>query len=125
MREYEDDKMRFIISRYRNQDEADPPCDEAIWTKIIRVDERTANHPAKIPMNHRLSNQEAMDWWHGDGANHRIENGHIKRDFIDCAWIVDLNTYGEFLAFYRKYGPLTIEPSILNRDYTEIVLEHD
>ena len=94
--------MKFRIDRASSW--RDKPCKEARQESVIRVDERTTDDPKKIP----LSERESPNWWYESGKNHRVENGHIKRDFDDTAWVVDVNTLEELLKLRRKYGDLIL-----------------
>ena len=93
-------EMQFIVRRTSEWDETVQPCKEAVRIRGIRIDERTVNDPAKI--------KPEVDWWTKTGKNHRVERGHIKRDF-DCKyWIVEIASLAALMAFYRKYGDLVI-----------------
>lgn len=93
--------MKFLITRSSINDDKIKPCIEAKQETYIRTDEKTSNDPFKI--------FKGKDWWHKDGKNHRIENGHImKRDFDEIGWFIELKNLDELLKFHKKYGDLSM-----------------
>jgi hypothetical protein len=93
--------MRFAICRtscYRDT----KPCKEAYQIDSVRVDERTVADPAKLP------GQDGTEWYK-HGTNHRVEKGHIFRDFEVKLWVVDIDSLEKLLKFEKKYGSLIIE----------------
>lgn len=64
----------------------------------IRVDERTIDDPSKFSQEWDKRN------WYTDGENHRVENGHIKRDFEESFHIIEINTIEDLLEFQRKHN---------------------
>jgi hypothetical protein len=55
------------------------------------------------------------DTWYAEGANHRVENGHIRRDMPlashqQFCWIVELETLEALTAFCQKYASIKIDP---------------
>ena len=96
--------MKFLVTRTSLWPDA-KPCEEAIKEPYVRVDERTVNAPDKIPAYIGKS----TDWWYEGGRNHRVEHGHIMRDFDDEAWFVEINSLEELLKFRAKYGSVVIE----------------
>lgn len=93
------------------------PCDEAISMTTVRIDERGVDDPAKI----RAYYGENTDWWYSNGRNHRVENGHIKRDFDDEAWYVEISSLDELMKFIDKYGCIVVSLSSIEiyDDYRE------
>jgi len=91
--------MKYTISRTSNWDDAVAPCKEAIKETCVRVDERTVNDPSKI------SCFKGNNDWYDKGTNHRVENGHIMRDFPHEDWFVEVN---DIMKFGEKYGTLIL-----------------
>jgi len=93
--------MNYRITRTSDWGD-NSPCEEAVKGTYIDIDERTTDSPDKIPANLN----QPTDWWYKDGTNHRVENGHIKRDFIRDGWIVDINSVDDLRKLSDKYGNL-------------------
>ncbi len=89
--------MRFKVDR--SSDKV-PPCKEAIEGTYVYVDERTVNDPKETP---------DPDDWYERGENHRVEHGHIKRDFHEPCWFVDIASLDDLIAFTKKYGSLVFD----------------
>lgn len=68
--------MKFLISRTSIWGDKKPYKNACLDT-FIRIDERTVDDPSKL--NHKSSREN----WYDEGSNHRVENGHIKRGFVD------------------------------------------
>ena len=105
--------MKFIVTRVSRGDDT-PPCKEAKEAVYTRIDERLCNDPAKIP----AYKGQSPDWWLKEGRNHRVEHGHIMRDFDTTGWFIELDTMEDLLRFRNKYGAIIIQqwsdnPSIL------------
>jgi hypothetical protein len=119
--------MVFIVSRtsdsMKHHSET-PPCDEAFRQNVVSVDVRTTDSPTKIPA-YKGRLQAAVDMWYGEGTNHRVEFGQIKRDFVASAWCINIDSLDELMAFYRKYGSIIIEPSSFHNGMTEIQIYDD
>ena len=107
----QEEKMRFVVSRTSCWDSDVAPCEEAKRIKVVRVDERTTDDPAKIP-----SNKGQSEWWYKEGRNHRVENGRIRRDFDDKAWVVTIKSLDALAAFNRKHGNLVLSPTCRRAD---------
>jgi hypothetical protein len=101
--------MRFVISRTSLWVEEEPPCDDAIKVDVVRIDERTADDPAKIG-----SSKGNRGWWFEEGRNHRVEKGRIRRDFDDTAWVVDIKSFDDLMAFCREHGTLVLSAESIN-----------
>ncbi len=101
--------MRFSISRTSIFFDDDPPCEDAVRFPCVRVDERTTDDPSKIK-----AHEGDTDWWTNEGRNHRIEDGHIKRDFDGADWYVEIENLEALIAFGEKYGALVLRPSFNN-----------
>lgn len=95
--------MRFVVSRTSLWSDETAPCEEAKRVKVVRVDERTADDPAKIP-----SAKGKSEWWYEAGRNHRVENGRIRRDFDDNAWVINIRSLKDLVGFCRKHGNLVL-----------------
>lgn len=109
--------MKFKISRtstYCNQ-----PCIEAVKEKCISIDERTVNSPDKLNFKYDREN------WFTEGTNHRIEDGHIKRDIEDEDWFIEVNTLEDLIEFQEKYGDIIIQKSWDNDTIKEIEIYDD
>lgn len=107
--------MKFSIRRTSTWTD-ERPCDEATQEIVVLVDERTVDDPKKL--NGIGTPQE----WVEHGKNHRVENGHIKRDLERIGWTVKLNSLKDLVEFSKKYGELIISesPSIeIYDDYRE------
>ena len=87
--------MEFMISKtslYGDDDRS--PHERAYKKAYLRVDERTADDPEKIP-------SEGGGRWYRSGKNHRIEDGHIMRDFDDEAWFIEIKDLDELIQFTK------------------------
>ena len=102
--------MKFHISRTSQWDDKQP-CTEAFRDSYTRIDVRGADDPAKMPMA-----KGKTAWWYDDGTNHRVENGHIKRDFAEKDWFIELADMDALLAFISTEGSLVIQPCWSNRN---------
>ena len=99
--------MEFMVSRtsipFNKKDRK--PCPEAVRKSYIEVDERTVDDPAKVPIHHG-----ERTWWYAEGQNHRVEDGHIKRDLRREGWFVEIPTLDALVDFICKYGQVVIYP---------------
>ena len=91
--------MEFKVTRTSQWDIQ--PCKEAYEKEYNSVDERVVNDPTKIAAYGHTS-----DWWYEAGSDHRVEGGHIKRDFPKMGWFVTLDTLEDFVKFFEKQGDL-------------------
>jgi hypothetical protein len=112
--------MKFMVSRTSRTTDV-KPCSEAKQEKYTRVDERSTDDPAKIP----AMRGKPADWWFADGTNHRIENGHIKRDFEDTAWFIKINTLAQLIEFIEKYDQVIVSKSFWNPSIMSIEIYDD
>lgn len=103
--------MRFKVERTSRSDEMSP-CPEAKKLNYIRIDERFVDDPNIYG--------ETKESWLSKGSNHRIENGHIKRDFRETGWFIEINLLEELVEFEDNYGPLVINKSWENPGILEI-----
>lgn len=109
--------MKFKISRTSTC--CNQPCIEAKKEKCMRVDERTVDSPDKLNVENDREN------WFKKGTNHRIENGHIKRDIEDEDWFIEVNTLKDLIKFQEKYGDIIIYQSWMNKNIKEIEIYDD
>ena len=100
--------MKFAVTRTSTNGQ---PCEEAVLEEYIRIDEYDADNPEKVGINPRNTS-----WWYDRGENHRVENGHIKRDFRTTGWFIEINSLDDLIAFKNKYGSLVIEDDPYNRN---------
>lgn len=91
--------MEFLVSRTSGGVEA---IDGVYEKECIRVDERTVNDPKKLPVG------LDRNLWYERGTNHRVEDGHIKRDFSTKEWFIDLPDLDALIGFTEKYGEVII-----------------
>jgi len=105
--------MKFQIKRTSSW--GNKPCDEAFLDKYTRIDARTTDDPCKIPC-YFDNPEKAKKMWFGEGSNHRVENGWIKRDFEDEGWFIEINSLEELMKFHEKYGNL-----VINSDYSSSI----
>ena len=112
-------RMEFITNRASTWD--GKPCDEAKRKTVIAVDERTVNDPK------RLKCMSDPKKWYTDPKyfNHRVENGHIKRDFKTEEWVVEINTLEELLKFIDKYGQVIVGSWYRNKNLPSIEIYDD
>jgi len=103
--------MRFLVSRTSCWDDRTPPCEEAKRVPYIYIDERNEDDPKKI-----RGHEGEEDWWYGYGRNHRVEHGHIKRDFEEVDWFIEIDTLEQFMAFSIKYERLVIQPNYYSHE---------
>jgi hypothetical protein len=73
------------------------PCQGAEKKLVVSVDERIVDDPKKIGA---YGHTDA--WWYGRGTNHRVENGHIKRDIgVNEVYVLKIP---DIWAFIEKHG---------------------
>lgn len=87
--------MIFKVTRTSLFDEKEEPCPQCRKEQVIDVDERTVDHPSK------LLGDGVVDWFQR-GENHRIENGHIRRDFDGVGWFIEISSLDQLLDFIKK-----------------------
>jgi len=95
--------MEYMIKRTSGYDDETPPCKEAYRRAYARVDERTVDDPKKISVF-----KGRPERWYSEGKNHRVERGHIKRDFDDEAWFIEVKDLDALNALHKKYGDIII-----------------
>lgn len=103
--------MKFAIFRTGGFSYHKKPCKEARKEAFVRVDERTVDDPRKIPVY-----IDSDGGWYNDGRNHRVENGHIKRDFDDEHFVIEINSLDELMEFVKKYGRIVVNPKAWTDD---------
>lgn len=104
--------MKYIITRASDWNDKQP-CDNAIQEDVLCIDERTVDDPMKNP--------HIGEKWYSDFGyfNHRVENGHIKRDYYRKVWTMEINTLEELHKFMEKEGEI-----IIGLDYWGSKLPH-
>lgn len=107
--------MKFMVTRTSDWIGEKSPCPGARREGYVRIDERTANDPTKIP-----ANKGSDGGWYSEGRNHRVERGHIMRDFDDEGWFIEIPDLDALMAFYAKHGPLVMEQCYHNHTINQI-----
>ena len=88
--------MKFLIRKTSGYDDI-KPHEKAYEDTYIAIDERVVDSPEKLNFPNAVKN------WYGEGKNHRVENGHIKRDLEGRkAWFIDINTLEELINLQRE-----------------------
>lgn len=87
--------MEVLILRASINDSKTPPCKGAYRKAYTYIDERTVDDPEKSGDSH----------WYTDGTNHRVEDGHAKRDLVRNGWFIKINNLWKFAA---EHGELAI-----------------
>ena len=95
------------------------PCEGAFEDSYIKVDERMIDTPEKFKLK---SDREE---WYKNGENHRVENGHIKRDFEFKGWFININSLDQLNQFVKTYGDIVIYQNYSNPDTLEIEIYDD
>jgi len=112
--------MQYIVERasdYNNK-----PCEECKQITITYTDERISDDPAKIPYYKDNPNK----WYEEkDFFNHRVENGHLKRDRLLQVWAVEINTLEQLHNFIDKYGRIVISKYYGNENLLSILIYDD
>lgn len=90
----------FLITRTSTCDWTVRPHQHAFSVSVIRVDERSVDCPSRVPFNFGETS-----WWYGEGTNHRVEDGHIKRDMgYDNCWAIKISSIDELMIFIEQNG---------------------
>lgn len=97
--------MKFKVERTSLFNDDEKPCENVSKENYIRIDERTIDDPSK--------NIYMKDWYE-HGINHRVENGHIKRDFIDEGWFTEISDLDGLMQFIKD-----VEKNIVVGKYHE------
>ena len=103
--------MKF---RVVNESWLDPPCKNCIGENYIRIDERTVDDPSK---------NICLKDWYKEGTNHRLESGHIKRDFIDTGYFVEISNLEMLREFIEDNGSIIVEKDYENQSQMRIVID--
>lgn len=72
------------------------PLREAFKRKYSIIDERTVSDPKLL-----ISGEKE---WYAHGSNHRLENGHLKRDLEKSGWFIEIRTLRELMKFMALHG---------------------
>lgn len=95
--------MQFSVSRTSATSD-EQPCEGAVLAECLRRDERVFDDPTKI---HQF--RSCPELWFKDGLNHRVEHGHIVRDFPAKTWFIEIDDLDALLAFLATHGPCVIQ----------------
>jgi len=106
--------MRFKISR-TSMYNGEKPHPKAFEAKYTRIDGRTVDDPKKIIAH--LGNDGG---WYKSGKNHRVENGHIMRDFDEVGWFIEIHDMKDILSIVEEFGEIIIGTSWENHSIMEI-----
>jgi len=112
--------MEFLVKKTSEYWNARKPCEEARKEQHVFTDEWACDDPSKIP-----TFQGREELWYQKGTNHRVENGHIKRDFIEDRWFVSIDSLEDLLAFSDKYGVIILSRFIEDPNIWEIEIYDD
>lgn len=111
--------MKYIVTRTYCSYEDRKPCEEAVKEVLTAVDERIIDDP----MKNKLIGER---WYTEEGYfNHRVENGHIKRDYKKSAYTIELESLEDLQNFIDKYGFVTIARSTYKEIPFEIEIHAD
>lgn len=80
--------------------EGKPPYPEFKKVSGIRIEERVIDDPSKFGS----SNVYDREHWYLDGKNHRLEHGHIKRDFDEEFYVIEINTLEDLFKFQATHN---------------------
>lgn len=96
--------MKFVIDRTsRSSLSNEKPCEEAVECMYDRTDERIVGSPFE------MRNADGGNHWYERGFNHRVDDGHIKRDIKETGYEIEINSLDELKDFISKYGSIIIE----------------
>jgi len=105
--------MKILVTRSSLFLDNAKPCDDAQKCSYTDVDERTVDDPRK--------NKYLSDWYSDPRfTNHRVENGHIKRDQNIEGWCICLNTLDELKLFADKHGKCVVSVKDNNPDMMHV-----
>ena len=111
--------MKCIVTRTSCRGYDQKPCEEAVKEILTAVDERIIDDP----MKNKLIGER---WYTEEGYfNHRVENGHIKRDYKRSAYIIELESLEDLQNFVDKYDYVIIERSTCKEILFEIEIYDD
>lgn len=111
--------MKFHISRTSDGIDEMQPHEKAYKDKYIHIDSRYTDD------SNKLNHKEDRDNWYNKGNNHRVENGHIKRDFQEESWFIDIDSLKELIDFLNEVGSIVVTKFIWNEDIPEIEIYDD
>lgn len=102
----------MLFEIFKTSDPEAKPIESATRSQRVEVDERTVDDPAKLPY------PGAVDDWYGYGTNHRVEEGHIKRDVgMYDMWQVEVPTIEALVGIVRT----SKNPVMVGEDYIEVL----
>ena len=95
--------MKYLITR-TSRSYYEKPCNEAFEQEVILTDERTVNCPQMLVYSCQ------RETWFTDPKyfNHRVEKGHIKRDYKEKRWVIEFTNLKELMKFINKYTEVVI-----------------
>lgn len=106
--------VKFLISRTSEWGD-NQPHKNAYRDSFTLVDERVIDNPNKF------KHKKDREGWYNRGSNHRVENGHIKRDFQDEGWFIDISSLEDILKFKKEVDEnIIIKNSWVNKEILEI-----
>lgn len=106
--------MEFIIRCTSGREVVDGVYEK----EFTQIDERTVNDPKKLPHPSNIN-------WYENGSNHRVENGHIKRDFQRTERFITIPDLPALLEFIAKHGRIVIEQAWQNPDILQLEIYDD
>jgi hypothetical protein len=96
----------FLVRRKYGDYRSDrAPYYGAVKRSIPMVDVRSTDDPANVP-----AYGGKTEWWFGEGENHRVDNGNIKRDFPGDVWVLECDGIDKLVEFVRFHGPVKMDP---------------
>jgi len=113
--------VKFVVTRtslHLHSGDIEGKPDECCFSDdFIRIDERAVSDP--------MRNKYIGPAWYKRGENHRVENGHIKRDFKEKNWFVEISKLEELLKFVEQKGAIVLQKCNSNKDIFEIEIYDD
>jgi hypothetical protein len=110
--------MKFIVRRTSGHGDDESPCKGAIKGTYVMVDERVVDDPSKL-------RGSTKDDWYAAGRNHRVEKGHIKRDYDDEAWFIEVKSLHDLLKLSSKHGEIIVSRYFMNHDLWSLEIYDD
>lgn len=107
--------MEYRIKRTSLWGNEHQPHPKAYPKKYLRVDERTVASPDD------LRDGWCKKDWFARGINHRIENGHICRDFEEDGWFIEIENLNYFLMTLKS--EFNVDEIVLSSDYGHLCVE--
>jgi len=95
-----DDPQRglFRVCMTSGRSDTSPPCEGAVRYRTRIIHRGLVDDPSKLPST---TGADVVDWF-ARGENHRVENGHICRDFgWEAGWFAEIP---DVMEFVRQHG---------------------